>query len=338
VIDARLRWRLAAAATTVLVLVWAIYKVTTTRRIPTRMLADSSCQSDPDTVADMSQFSPVAAPIRCEPWDIGTGVTGYVWRAPNPRAALLLQHGYAEYAQRYVRAFHQLIPQLLNAGLTVYAFDMWGHGRSPGQRAVTDLEQVAEDHLAARRQLRDQPLFVLGHSLGGLVAATGAARDPEGVIGLILTGPMLSHRDDTALNRFVLGVGGFVLPTMPVSRNQGAAGLFRGAERTDALFRDPLLYKGSMPILTGVSALSLSHHSWTVYSRVTAPALVLHGTADTFTEPEGSRRFIDVISSKDKTLHLVEEGYHELLNDPVDGKKTLEVLLVWLERHLPDAR
>src|SRR5262249_48677548 len=75
---------------------WSIYKVRHTRRLGTPMVADSSCQTDDCTVADLTPLRPGAAPIRCQPWDIGTGVTGYVWPAPTPRAVLLLQHGYAE--------------------------------------------------------------------------------------------------------------------------------------------------------------------------------------------------------------------------------------------------
>jgi alpha-beta hydrolase superfamily lysophospholipase len=100
----------------------------------------------------MSQFTPGAAPIRCQPWDIGTGVTGYVWHAPNARAVLLLQHGYAEHAQRFVKQYNGLIPHLLNMGVSVYAVDMWGHGHSPGPRVLTDIGQAVEDHLAGPTQ------------------------------------------------------------------------------------------------------------------------------------------------------------------------------------------
>src|SRR5215207_335361 len=74
----------------------------------------------------MSGVSPGAAAIRCEPWDIGTGVAGYAWRAPNPRAVLLRQHGYGHYARQYLHGNAQLIRHLLNVGVSVYAFDTQG--------------------------------------------------------------------------------------------------------------------------------------------------------------------------------------------------------------------
>jgi hypothetical protein len=113
-------------------LTWLFYKVRNTRILRRPMLADYDWQTDPNAVADMSQLTPGAAPIRCQPWDIGTGVTGYVWHAPDPRAVLLLQHGLGEYAQRYVTRYDRLIPHFLNARISVYAFDLWGHGRSQG--------------------------------------------------------------------------------------------------------------------------------------------------------------------------------------------------------------
>lgn len=76
-----------------------------------------------------------------------------------------------------------------------------------------------------------------------------------------------------------------------------------------------------------------SHANRPRYSAWQAPTLAVHGTADTFTDPEGSRRAIAAIASKDATLHLVEGGHHELLNDTARDE-TLQVVLAWLERRI----
>jgi alpha-beta hydrolase superfamily lysophospholipase len=83
-----------------------------------------------------------------------------------------------------------------------------------------------------------------------------------------------------------------------------------------------------------VTALRVAHDSWDLYPSWRLPTLLLHGTADTVTDPAGSRAFYDTIASKDKTLHLVEGGYHELLND-TGRDETLQVLLNWLAHHTP---
>ncbi|MEK9577968.1 MAG: alpha/beta fold hydrolase, partial [Aquiluna sp.] len=67
-------------------------------------------------------------------WDIGESVAGYVWRAASPRAQVLLQHGYGEYAERYVTQYSGLIPKLNQNGFDVYAIDLPGHGRTDGER------------------------------------------------------------------------------------------------------------------------------------------------------------------------------------------------------------
>src|SRR5215475_9555746 len=96
-----------------------------------------------------------------EAWDFGRGLSGYAWRAPGARANVLLTHGFAEYAERYVEHYHRLVPRLNEVGFDVYAFDLRGHGRSQGARGVADLRAAVEDHRAARGVLAAQkkPLF-----------------------------------------------------------------------------------------------------------------------------------------------------------------------------------
>lgn len=318
---------------------WVVYKVTNTRLTRAPLAADESCQTDPGAAADMSRFTPGAAPVRCRPWDIGTGVRGYVWEAPEPRAVLLLQHGFGEYAQRFVRRYSQLIPHLLNAGVSVYAIDLWGHGHSPGRRAVTDLGQAVDDHLAARRKLRAQPLpvFVLGHSLGGLVTATSVARDQSGLSGVILSSPFL-RKEVPAWKRLLVSVLAAVGPTLPAPEEPAElSGLSRIPEELEFVDNDPLIYRGRVPMLLAATALKLLVDNLNLYPGWRVPTLVLHGTADTYTDPEGSRELFKTISSQDKTLHIVEGGHHELLND-TERDETLEVLLTWLRRRLPPNR
>jgi pimeloyl-ACP methyl ester carboxylesterase len=243
------RWlRFALKILGVLVVAWIAYKATTLRGASGHPTVDTGCESDPDTVAEIGRFAPGAASIRCEPWDVGTGVTGYVWRAPDPRAALLLVHGWGDYGQRYVRQSSQLVPHLLERGITVYALDMWGNGRSPGARGATDIDDAVEDHLAARQRLRAQPLplFLLGHSVGGLVTATSTLRDASGVRGMILVAPALEWRLSGFL-RLVGRVGGLLLPTFSVPGPPGdPADQSRDVQFNQRLAADPLYHSGGI--------------------------------------------------------------------------------------------
>src|SRR5688572_16489255 len=241
------RWStLARCGLWALVVVWLAYKATTMRRMSGRSTADTGCESDPTTVAEMSRFTPGAASIRCEPWDIGTGVTGYVWRASNARAVVLIEHGWGDYAQRYVTQSSRLIPHLLGRGISVYAIDMWGNGRSPGARGATDIGDAVDDHLAARRKLGEQPLpvFALGHSVGGLVTATSILRDQSEVHGIILVAPALKWGVGGVM-RVVARLGGFLLPTLPVpAPTADPAEQSRDTSFNERLTKDPLMRMG----------------------------------------------------------------------------------------------
>lgn len=270
------------------------------------------------------------------PWDIGTGVAGHVWEAERPRAVLLLQHGFGEYAERFVERYNRLIPHLVSAGVSVHALDMRGHGRSSGRRAVTDIGRAVEDHLEARRRLAVQPfpVFLLGHSLGGLVTAGSVARDPSGVSGVILSSPLLVRWDDNAVTRRLSRLLARVAPALPATIPNNPRHLSRVDEVVRLAVEDPHIYRGSPPMLLAATTLGVLHDGWARFPDWDVPTLVFHGTADRYTDPRGSRRFVEVIRSSDKTLHLVPGGYHELLHD-VDGDDTLRVVLDWLERRLP---
>jgi acylglycerol lipase len=332
------RWpRFLLAGLGSLVVVWIAYKATTIRRMSGRLTVDTGCESDPNTVAEMSQFTPGAASIRCQPWDIGTGVTGYVWRAPNPRAVILVEHGWGDYAQRYVKQFSQLIPHLLERGISVYAIDMWGNGRSPGKRGATDVGDAVEDHLAARRRLREQPLpvFVLGHSVGGLVTATSTLRDPSGVRGMILIAPALKW-GVSGVMRFVARMGGFLLPTFPVPAPAAdPTAQSRDRQFNERLAKDPLMYMGNISWVTAAGGATTSHANWKQYQHVAVPVLVVNGTADKVADPSGSREFVEAVRSQDKTISLVDGGRHSLLDDPPSNAEALQIILGWLDRRLP---
>jgi len=274
-----------------------------------------------------------AQQIASEPWDIGTGVRGYHWRAPEARAALLLQHGYAEYAERYIERYNRLIPHLLGIGLDVYAFDMRGHGRSAGPRCVTDLGEAVEHHLTARRKLASAgPVFLFGHSLGGLITAASVARDQEGVAAVVLSSPAL-HVKSNAVDRGLARTLVAVAPGIGVKPPTDPKGLSHLSEQVRLFATDPMIYQGWVPARLGATLLAVAGYGWKRYTEWRAPTYIIHGTADTITDPEGSRRFAAMIRSADKRLDLIEGGYHELLND-TERDTVLEGILAWLRDRL----
>lgn len=273
--------------------------------------------------------------MTAEPWDIGTGVAGYAWHASRPRAVVLLQHGYGDHTQSYVERSNRLIPRLLELGFSVYGFDMRGSGHSPGARGATDVEQAVADHLAARRVLRGQqlPVFLFGHSLGGLVTATSVLRDARDVAGVVVLAPAIKYEVNRLL-RLVARAGAFLLPTFSGPLPAGEPGaLTRVAESAEAIVRDPLMYLGRVKWVTLGSGAAVSHANWAHYGRLTVPLLAVHGTDDRSTDPTGSRDLVEAASSADKTLHLVDGGLHALLDD-ADRETTVQAILDWMTKRL----
>lgn len=261
----------------------------------------------------------------------GAPVKGYVWQAENPRGIVLLTHGFGEYASRYVEKYHGLIPELVRNGLTVYTYDQRGHGGSGGPRAVVDIQVLVEDHLKARNALRDQPLplFLFGHSMGGLVAAASAASDPGGLSGVILSSPaLLVGEDESRLKKKMAPLLARLFPSVPVL-HLPTSGLSRRKDEVNAYETDQDIYHGKMSALSAGSMLRLSEGLWPRYSRWNLPTLIFHGSGDQITDPRGSRRFHAAISASDKTFMEFEGGYHELLNDEPRAE-VRELILSWL--------
>ena len=270
--------------------------------------------------------------MQSETWNIPEApVTGYVWAASAPRAAVLLTHGLGEYARRYVDRYHALVPELVRAGYTVYAYDQRGHGDSPGERGLVDTAALLGDHLKAREVLRTQPLpvYAFGHSLGGLITAASVAHDPRGLSGVILSSPaLLIGEEQRPLTKRLAPLLARMAPGLPVT-DLGTGSLSRLSDEVSAYESDEGIYHGKVSARTAWTMLKLSGELWADYPRWRLPTLLLHGDQDRLTDVRGTRRFFDMIPAQDKTLRIFEGGYHELLNDePRDEVRQL--ILDWL--------
>jgi acylglycerol lipase len=272
----------------------------------------------------------VVGAVMAEAWDFGRGLSGYAWRTPDARANLLLTHGFAEYAERYVAHYHALVPKLNALSFDVYGWDMRGHGRSAGARGVADLREAVADHRAARRVLvaQGKPLFLFGHSLGGLVTAASVAEDGSDVAGVVLSAPALQISAPAHL-RAIAGFVSVFAPSVRLVPPLDAEGLSRIPEEVAAYRNDPMVSDTRVPAKTGATAIDVAECAWARYPDWTTPVLVLHGEQDRATDPEGSKRFFATIGAADKRLELYPEGRHELLND-LERDAAMNVILAWL--------
>ena len=178
-----------------------------------------------------------------ELWTGSGGVQLYAqWVRPTgePRAVLVVHHGLKDHSDRYL----PFAEKLAAAGVAFYAYDMRGHGRSAGPRATLPSATALVDDLeafVARVRAREpgRPLFVLGHSVGGLVTALYTVERHPDVAGVILLAPAI-FVDDTPAKIPLLRTIAAVLPRAPLLDNPA-----RRFSRDDAVVAsmeaDPLI-------------------------------------------------------------------------------------------------
>jgi len=245
-------------------------------------------------------------------------------------AVVVFVHGFIEHSGRYA----ELAQRLNQEGYAVYAMDLRGHGKSEGDRVfirafddlLADLERFLE---RVRTREPRKPTFLFGHSMGGTVAALLAATRPPEVRGLMLSAPAcrISNRVFPLLRRLA-GFLSLVLPKLrlvPMSFKS----LSRDPEVVDQFKRDPLVFHGRFPVRSGAEILRAADRISGQLEAIRLPFLVLHGTGDTVTDPEGSRRLCEQAGSTDKTLKLYDGLYHDLFHEPEKEQVTADVI-EWL--------
>ncbi|WP_341314663.1 lysophospholipase [Paraburkholderia sp. IMGN_8] len=258
----------------------------------------------------------------------------YRWAATAPlRATVALVHGLVEHAGRYAA----LAARLNAAGIELVAIDLRGHGHAPGKRAYV---RRFDDYLLDAQALLDAaaqscaPLFLMGHSMGGAVAALYAIErlDATGrrLSGLILSSPALAPGHDVP--RWMLKLSQVISrlwPSFPAMKIDAAL-LSRLPSVVNANRNDPLVHHGAIPARTGAELLQAMARIERGRAGLRVPLLVYHGTADKLTEPDGSRDFGQHAGSPDKTLTLYEDSYHETMND-LDRDRVIGELIAWIE-------
>ncbi|WP_109483976.1 alpha/beta hydrolase [Paraburkholderia sp. C35] len=257
----------------------------------------------------------------------------YRWRAAGLRCATVaLVHGLAEHAGRYAA-----LAQSLNAnGIELIAIDLRGHGKAPGRRAwVERFDDYLHDAdaLIAEAARSDGPLFVMGHSMGGPIAALHAvekhATHGRALSGLILSSPALAPGRDVP--RWMLALSQKISrlwPSFPAMKIDAAL-LSRDQSVVEANRNDPLVHHGAIPARTGAEILLAMQRIEQGRAGLRTPLLIWHGTADKLTEPDGSRDFGAHAGSPDKTLTLYEGSYHETMND-LDRERVIDALVAWI--------
>lgn len=256
--------------------------------------------------------------------------------AGEPRALVALAHGAGEHSGRYAH----VAARLTTERFAVHSLDHRGHGRSEGRRAyidrvanaVADLDQVV---VRARDQHPGVPLFLIGHSMGGLLALSYALRHQERLDGLLLSAPLAALEAASPVMR---GAGRLLSALAP------ALGIFgvepervsRDPDVVRAYVEDPLVHHGKLPARSIGEFTTAVDHFPSQVPQLTLPLLVMHGTGDRIVPVAASLMVHDGAGSEDKQLELYEGLYHEILNEPEQGQ-VMDDIVGWVEARLPSS-
>lgn len=259
--------------------------------------------------------------------------------AAAARGTVFLVHGYAEHSGRY----GHVATRLTEMGLAVFAHDHQGHGQSEGDRChVERFEHYVEDvlllarHVTSIEPFQSLPRFLMGHSMGGLIAASTALADPDLWSGVMLSGPAFKSTDPLAENpvaNAVVKAIATVLPQLPLMGLD--AGLISRDEDVVVQYRlDPLVYHGWM---RAGWLLQLTQAMRDVMSRAEEfklPLLMMLGTDDGLCHVEGGREFCKKAGCRVKELREYSGEYHEILNSSACREEVLADMTGWLEDRL----
>lgn len=257
------------------------------------------------------------------------------WRPAqeSPRAAVVIVPGFNSHSGHYLWVADQLVAD----GLAVYSLDLRGRGNSDGERFYVEkfADYVSDVAMFVEKVKGEEPglpVFVLGHSAGGVVSCIYAIEHQAEINGLICES--FAHQvpaPDFALA--VLKGLSHIAPHAHVLKLKNED-FSRDPHVVEAMNNDPLIAHEVQPTQTVAEMVRADERLKEEFPLITLPILILHGTADNATKPSGSQLFYDTAGSGDKTLKLYEGHYHDLLND-IGKEIVIADIKAWLNAHIP---
>jgi acylglycerol lipase len=250
------------------------------------------------------------------------------------RAVVLIVHGLGEHSGRYANVVDCLVP----AGYALYGLDHVGHGKSEGDREYVErfedyIEPLTTYYDMVKAWQPDKPMFLLGHSLGGLIAPLYLLDHQDDFRGAIFSGPLVKAGESVSPVAILMArVLSAVAPKAGVAPLD-ATGVSRDPAVVKAYVDDPLVFHGKTPARTGAELLKAIDRVQAEAGRITLPFLTVQGSEDKLVDPGSAQVLYDGASSEDKTIKIYKGLYHEVFNEP-EHEQVLQDVERWLAAHL----
>jgi len=252
----------------------------------------------------------------------------------NVKAILLLVHGLGEYCGRYTNLINRFVPM----GFAVYGLDHLGHGKSEGGREVV---QSFDDYTQPLKMyfnmVKDwepgKPIFLYGHSMGGLIAGYYLLDHQADFKGAILSAPAIKVSDSISQATITMGkILSAIAPKAGVLALD-PSGVSRDPEVVKAYIEDPQVFHGKTPARLASEMLKAMKRVTSEVENISLPFFVLQGSADKLVHPAGAKMLYEKAGSKDKTYKVYEVLYHEVHNEP-ERETMFKDMEVWLKAHI----
>jgi acylglycerol lipase len=262
----------------------------------------------------------------------GLCLRSFAWQpAQLPvRGVVVITHGIRDYALRYQRFAEQLSKQ----GFAVFAQDLRGHAHSGGERQRFDaMSRMIEDTdlivNEAKLRFPNAPLYVYGHSLGGLITTRYSLDHAEKLSGVVITGAALQRPH--SVSGFSAGLAQIVATVAPSLKvvQVDDSEFSRDKAVMAALATDPMVSRDKLPAATAAATLNAIADVQQRMSQLKLPLMVIYGTADSVNPIEGSQALVKAATSADKTLKTYPGVYHDMLNEPERDQIAADII-AWL--------
>ncbi len=252
----------------------------------------------------------------------------------DPKAVLVIVHGLAEHSGRYMNVVNHVLP----LGYAVYGLDHPGHGRSEGTRVYvdrfadyTETLKIYLDKVQAWQP--GKPIFMAGHSLGGLITATYLLDHQEDLTGAVISGPAVKVPNSISPMTITLSRALSTLMPKFGAAQLDAEGVSRDPAVVEAYVNDPLVHTGKTTARLAAEMLNAMRRVTEEASRIRLPLMIVQGSEDKLVDPTGARMLYETVSSDDKTLKIYDGLYHEVFNEP-EHAKVLSDVEAWLDAHV----
>jgi len=252
----------------------------------------------------------------------------------EPKAVLLIVHGLAEHSGRYMNVVNHFVP----LGYAIYGFDHLGHGKSDGTRVCvkrfddyTNTLKVYFDMIHRRQP--EKPIFLVGHSMGGLISAVYLLDHQTELAGAVLSGAAVKIPGNITPTMLLLGkMLSALIPRFGLI-GLDANGVSRDPAVVQAYVSDPLVHMGKTTARLAAEMLKAMQYVSGQASKITLPIMIVQGSADKLVDLVGAQMLYDMVSSTDKKIRIYDGLYHEVFNEP-EHDKVLRDVEEWLEAHL----